>query len=84
VSRGKGKKSRLRVLPLDRFDEGFRGHREDGVACAAGDHFVRIAREDGKDFRAVRRQKMRAAGANGQLALARGAPVPKILYDFSA
>jgi hypothetical protein len=42
---------------------------------AVGDYLIRIKRQHGKNFRAVRRGHVRTAAANGDLALARGASV---------
>src|SRR5690242_10037070 len=84
VSRGKGKKSRLSVLPFDRFNKSFRWHRENCIARTRRDHFVRIAGKDCKNLRAVCGEKMRTARANGKFPLARGAAVPKIFYNFRA
>jgi hypothetical protein len=84
VPRGKGKESGLSVLPFDSFDKSLRPYRENCVARARGDHFVRVAGENSKNFRAVCRREMCATRAYGKFPLARGAAVTKILHYFRA
>src|SRR6202008_179067 len=84
VPSGKSKESRLGILPLYSFDKSLRWYRQNCVARARGDHFVRVADENGKNFRAVRKSEMRATGAYSEFPLARGAAVPKILHNFRA
>jgi hypothetical protein len=84
VPRGKSKESGLSVLPFDSFDKSLWRYRENCLACACGDHFIGVARENRKNFRAVSRSEMRATRAYGKFPLARGAAVPKILHNFRA
>src|SRR4029077_14221130 len=71
-----------RLLPLDGFQKILDGQRHDCFLSALGDDFVRVHREDGKNFGAIGGGKMRSGGADGDLAFASRAAVAKIVYDF--
>jgi hypothetical protein len=79
-----GKQGRQSVFPLDRLDKRLQGGGEDGFTGAGGDHFVRVACENGKKLSAVRGLEMRAACANRKFTFTRGPAVPKVLHNFRA
>ena len=84
LSCGKGKEARLSILPFDGFNKSLWRDRQNSVACTRSDHFVGVAGENRKNFRAIRRREMCATGAYSKFPLACGAPMPKILQNFRA
>src|SRR5690348_13278900 len=58
--------------------------RENGLLRSFGDHFVGVRRKHGEDFGPIYGRKMRATGADGNLAFARRAAGAQNFDDFRA
>jgi hypothetical protein len=58
--------------------------RKESILSTIGDYLIRIVRQDNKDFGAISCGYVRSARANGDFALARGAPMPQRFDEIRA
>src|SRR5690348_2592503 len=84
ISGGVGEDRGKRVLALDGLKKRLDRDGSDGILRARGDEFVAVVSQQRKNFRAVRGREVRASGANGEFAFARGSAVAQIFNDFRA